>query len=152
MKCPGLISKLRHFRGHGIHSPFVYGLKRQVFMKRKMSGENIELYNTLIASGIRMKVAKELQNLHNYCNFSDFEIVNGSNMKPMPGPGVFYIASGNTTIDTVAHILGAADKTAVALLDKELRRSDLEGNIKIERRHYTLIFKDSGMPVQTFKL
>ena len=27
--------RVRHFRGHGVHSPFAYRLVREVFMKRR---------------------------------------------------------------------------------------------------------------------
>ena len=65
MKNPHMIARIRHFRGHGIHSPFIYSLKREVFMGKYRGMENNPQYKALIANGVPKKVAKELQKLHN---------------------------------------------------------------------------------------
>ena len=152
MKSPVIISKIRHFRGHGIHSPFVYKLKREVFMQKTLGGENLKLYNALTDKGIRHTTAKELQNLHNYCNFRDFEIVNGKNMDHVWSDDIFYIFTECTIPGKIEDILKSSDKVSIAILNKHINTRTLIGYTKIERRHYTLIFKGTGMPVQTFKL
>ena len=38
---------VRHWRGHGIHSPFMYGIVRNVFMKSKITGPDTRLYDEL---------------------------------------------------------------------------------------------------------
>lgn len=59
--------RIRHYRGHGVHSPFVYSLVRNVFMKRKTEG-NKDIYDELTGAGLKYRYAVELQNLHSYCN------------------------------------------------------------------------------------
>ncbi len=51
------ISRLRHRRGHGVHSPLVYALYREAFMKKGGGGE---LYDMLAAKGVPRRYAAEI--------------------------------------------------------------------------------------------
>lgn len=61
------LQRIRHFRGHGVHSPFVYSLVRDVFMKKRLSDGSVEVYEKLLSEGVGKRYAAELQNLHSYC-------------------------------------------------------------------------------------
>ncbi len=62
--------RFRHTRGHGIHSPFVYGLVRNALMLGSGSGRpGGELYDALRSCGLNRRRAAQLQNLHNYCEY-----------------------------------------------------------------------------------
>lgn len=62
--------RLRHTRGHGIHSPFVYGLVRNALMFGSgPDGADGELYEALRSCGVNRRRAAQLQNLHNYCEY-----------------------------------------------------------------------------------
>lgn len=63
----GRLSRARFFRGHGIHSPFVYALVREVFMQEKLSGDDRALYERLVAEGVPQRRAVQLQNLCIHC-------------------------------------------------------------------------------------
>ena len=39
---------VRHWRGHGVHSPFMYGIVRNVFMKNRITGSDRALYQALL--------------------------------------------------------------------------------------------------------
>lgn len=72
------ISRAKYYRGYGIHSPFVYGLIRKVFMcGRLYDPENAPLYDALIAAGVVRKRAVQLQNAMHYCNCTTFGINGG---------------------------------------------------------------------------
>ena len=57
------ISRIKHHKGHGVHSPFVYGFVRKVIMTKTLcEGANLSLYNDLLAKGVAEKRARELNN------------------------------------------------------------------------------------------
>lgn len=64
----------RYWRGHGVHSPFVYAIVREVFMCRTLKSEQRELYDELIALQTPKRRAIELQNLLEHCHYSTFAI------------------------------------------------------------------------------
>lgn len=69
------ISRAKYYRGYGIHSPFVYGLIRKVFMYGKLyDAENAPLYDALISAGVVRKRAVQLQNAMQYCDCATFGI------------------------------------------------------------------------------
>lgn len=150
MKRPYMLSRIRHFRGHGIHSPFVYGLKREVFMGKRRGIENNPQYKILIANGVPKKVAKELQKLHNYCNFRGIEIVDSENERPDVSENILYVGTEKSR-ETAMAMLGENEKVAVALVSDRRERTN-EGCVTIWRRRYTLYIKDSRLPSQVFKL
>ncbi len=58
----------RFWRGHGVHSPFVYNMVRDAFMGKKLIDGKAELYDLLRSSNIATKrTAREIQNLYTYC-------------------------------------------------------------------------------------
>lgn len=64
--------RARYFRGHGVHSPFVYGLVREVFMRRTLLPGGRELYGELLAIGVPERRAVQLQNLMIRCGYATF--------------------------------------------------------------------------------
>lgn len=69
------LSRVRHFRGHGVHSPFVYSLVRKVFMRKThIESTSIELYNNLIALKFPTRRAMELQNIQHFVGYKTYSI------------------------------------------------------------------------------
>ena len=60
---PADIKRARYFRGHGVHSPFVYAIVREVFMQSKLRSNNRELYEELLNAEVSKRRATQLQNL-----------------------------------------------------------------------------------------
>ena len=71
---PSYLRRARHFRGHGVHSPYVYSIVRQVFMQRKLQKEDHSLYTQLLNKGISTRRATQLTNLTMHCNFTSWSI------------------------------------------------------------------------------
>ena len=57
------LSRARHFRGHGVHSPFVYGLVREAFMFHRLRDGEHCLYDALRRVGIFHQRAVQLRHL-----------------------------------------------------------------------------------------
>ncbi len=69
------LSRAKYYHGYGVHSPFVYGLVRKVFMsKRLFEGTGTTLYDTLMASGVKDKRARQLHNTLYYIEGQNFSI------------------------------------------------------------------------------
>ena len=71
---PSRVARVRYFRGHGVHSPFVYRIVRQVFMKREFLNEERAVYEALLAHQVAHKRAMQLQNLAVHCAYRTFAI------------------------------------------------------------------------------
>ena len=55
--------RARYFRGHGVHSPFVYDIVRSVFMRDDLLPGRRDLYDALLTAGVSRRRAVQLQNL-----------------------------------------------------------------------------------------
>ena len=69
------ISRVRHFRGHGVHSPFVYSIVRNVFMRSKFITDDTyytrTVYEALLGQQIPRKRALQLANLCAHCGYRE---------------------------------------------------------------------------------
>ena len=67
--------RARYWRGHNIHSPFVYRLVREVLMPcpNRDITPNDDLYNTLTGHGISPTFALRTAQLHTYLGYTRFE-------------------------------------------------------------------------------
>ena len=69
------ISRIKHRKGHGVHSPFVYSLVRKVFMNRKLAeGTGSVLYDLLRFEGVAERSARQLHNLMFHLGAKSFSI------------------------------------------------------------------------------
>lgn len=71
---PSNIKRARYFRGHGVHSPYIYAIVREVFMTSKLKTNEHPLYDELIKRGIARKRAIQLQNLVLHCKYEHVAI------------------------------------------------------------------------------
>ena len=155
-------TRVRHYRGHGIHSPFVYSIIRHVFMKRKVTGSDKHLYNALRACGVGNHAAVQLQNLHSYCNYTGFSIVDHDNLQ-LEMDTDFYVILPDVEPGTLNRILNqqaGGNRTVVIMFPRQSRsRMKLcAGMIRnchclsIDNRSYVIFFQNPKLPVQHFKL
>lgn len=72
------VRRARYFRGHGVHSPFVYSIVRQVFMRSTFISDddtrNKALCRLFMEHGISHRRAVQLVNLCAHCNYNDVSI------------------------------------------------------------------------------
>ena len=66
------LSRARFFRGHGVHSPFVYDVVRNVFMRDTLLPGDRALFRELLAAGVPERRAVQLQNLAIHCGYASF--------------------------------------------------------------------------------
>lgn len=69
------LSRAKHYRGHGVHSPFVYGLVRKAFMSKKLiEGTGSALYDSLRTNDVAAKRARQLHNTLKYIEGQNYSI------------------------------------------------------------------------------
>ena len=69
---PSYLSRARYFRGHGVHSPFVYNIVRKVFMQSKLYNSDNALYTALLSKGVAKRRAVQLANLTEHCGYDNW--------------------------------------------------------------------------------
>ena len=69
---PSYLSRARYFRGHGVHSPFVYDIVRKVFMHGQLQNTNSTLYTALLSKGVVKRRAVQLANLAEHCGYDSW--------------------------------------------------------------------------------
>lgn len=153
---PSRLKRARYFRGHGVHSPYVYDIVRKVFMKSKLQTDRTELYERLRSMGISRRRAIQLQNLFVHCGYATFGIDCASERVDM------FI----TTLDTAADSLpqfaeaAAAGRSTLCIMSpyfsaarhRACRRIvDAHPSTSVDNRGYLLLF-NNHLPRQRFKL
>ncbi len=128
-----MLSRIRHWRGHGIHSPFVYRLVRDVFTGNGWVGEERGVYNMLTGRGVRRKTARQLQNLATHCDIVDMRVI-------MPEDAMPEEFDADTTFVFIAPRRGKHNFAA------------LGGRLTIDTRRFFIIFNDQQMPHQHFRI
>lgn len=69
------VARIKHRKGHRVHSPFVYGFVRKVLMTKTLcEGDGTTLYDSLIAEGMNEKRARELHNTLFYIEGQSYAI------------------------------------------------------------------------------
>lgn len=68
------IKRARFFRGHGVHSPYVYNIVRKVFMQCKLVAQRDDLYEALKGCGVAERRCVQLQNLVEHCGYDEWKI------------------------------------------------------------------------------
>ena len=69
------LGHLRHYRGHGVHSPFVYRVVREAVMpKREVVGDDYSLYDTLRSLGVSRKCSAQLQNFFAISGCNSYQV------------------------------------------------------------------------------
>ena len=158
-RLPDNIKRARYWRGHGVHSPFVYSIVRDVFMCRKLKGENTDLYQQLISLGVSQRRAIELQNLLEHCRYSSFGI--DCDVEQMEGKE-FVIATLNCDTQTLQQMAARATElqTTLCILSPAYDQSrdkackalvETHRCTSIDNRGYLLLF-NNHLPKQKFRL
>ena len=147
--------RARYFRGHGVHSPYIYAIVRQVFMSSKFISDERALYDHLLAVDVPQKRALQLQNLAHHCNYTSWAIDNLEKCD-------IIIASMNTTYDELDKFYDYALKEGITLCiirpynnakRWEVCKAIIERHLSttVDNRGYLLVF-NNHLPKQKFRL
>ena len=146
--------RARYFRGHGVHSPFVYDLVRRVFMPSGLLAGDRSLYEALLAAGVPERRAIQLQNLAIHCGYGSF----GLNC----AKGELCVVTRLLAIDEVADLVhdAAENGRTVAVMTPYIapewrlmcrRLVAAHRSTTIDNRGYLLIF-NNYLPKQHFRI
>ncbi len=119
------VSRVRHLRGHGIHSPFVYAVVRAAFVGRGFAEGDRVLYDDLRKRGIGAATARQVHNLSVHC---------GGVTVVMPR-GEADISRGDETFV----LLRPYNKICT-------------GRLVIDTRRMAVIFPEARLPHETFRI
>ncbi len=152
--------RLRHSRGYGVHSPFLYGVVRQAMMPHHMVGGPTQLHSDLQAAGIDKRTATRLQNYLHHVGLSEWSI------DKVPSIGAeesLMIATPDCPTEVlkqmITTVVGSEEHNTKATLcvihrrgktSKRLRRrlvAEHKG-MSAEKRHFTLLFFNPALPKQ----
>lgn len=156
---PSDLKRARYWRGHGVHSPFVYDIVRQVFMCRELKYSDNALFEALSALDIPRKRCIQLQNLFHHCRYTRY----GIDCKAEAFAGLdMVIITTDIEAEELALLAEAARLNAVTLciiapaLDKARRKACEEivsahRCTSIDNRGYLLLL-NNHLPKQAFRL
>lgn len=153
---PTRLARARYFRGHGVHSPFVYAIVRQVFMKHRLRSEETALHDRLVVLGIPQRRAVQLQNLSTWCHYTVWSV------DRLPDPCDLCILTTEVGEKETCEIVRRAARqgTTLAVMapydgrDRAMLCRQLiagHGCTTIDNRAYLLIF-NNHLPKQHFRL
>ena len=128
---------VRHWRGHGIHSPFMYGIVRNVFMKSKITGPDTRLYDELRRERIGRKHAVKIQNLYAHCRMESHTLVTGLGSQTRAGRNLCILmpdASAETIVEKVRESAGKDDCLILLAPHRNARRWRMAQQIRTHMR------------------
>ena len=148
------LSRARYFRGHGVHSPFVYDIVRSVFMRDDLLPGRRDLYEALLTAGVSRRRAVQVQNLMIHCGYTTFGLNRAD--------AEFCIATrGLSRAETLALVGDAAAAgNTVAVMSpydgRERRAMCLQivaahRSTTVDNRGYLLVF-NNNLPKQHFRI
>ena len=149
------IARLKHRKGHGVHSPFVYGFVRKALMIKTLCEESgTALYDSLIAVGLKEKRARELHNVLSYIEGKSYSI------NEVEGDLSILLADYPTNQLRVALATAKTEGVALVICQPYLNR-ERQNEIKelvaehrsttVDNRAY-IVFFNNHLPKQHYRL
>ena len=152
---PTHLRRARYFRGHGVHSPYVYNIVRKVFMQNKLVAEMRDLHDALVARGIASRRCVQLQNLVAHCDYESWSI---DTLQPCQ----MLIATMATTFEQLMEYADYAREQGITLCIMRPYNNaerwavcsqiiEEHPSTTVDNRGYLLIF-NNHLPKQRFRL
>lgn len=148
------LSRIKHFRGHGIHSPFVYAFVRNVVLHNPALATQVQTsLQERITKIVRNRgVSREIALLAKYCNFDEISIDCNCSRS-------LIICSLAESDDNIYALAREASQSGTAIvIISPYKRIELCNNIlkensstSIDRFNYLVLF-NNHLPKQHFKL
>lgn len=156
---PSNLKRARYFRGHGVHSPYVYSIVRQVFMASGFITSDRSIYEALLSRGVGRKRATQLQNLACHCHyervgidcavkkFSEYDMVIATTNVPLEQLPIMAMEARNRKITLCImspSLNRERDNMCKSLVEEHPSTS-------VDNRGYLLLF-NNHLPKQIFRL
>ena len=147
--------RARYFRGHGVHSPYIYNIVRQVFMRSKLSVVEHPLYDALLSHDVAKRRAVQLQNLVAHCEYNTWVIDSLTHAD-------FIVATVDVAHESLAEYASFARSEGVTLCIMNPYYSaerweacsaiiDAHPSTTVDNRAYLLVF-NNHLPKQRFRI
>lgn len=157
------LTRVKHYRGAGVHSPFVYGVIRNAMMKTTPEGDNHSLFEELRARGFSKRRAAQLQNLYTFQNFTSAPFAESAGQYPPLDAGTMCLMMPSLPEEDTLALVEKARGTGCTLClispYNSRSRNKLARRLVAEHRHtsvdnrgFLLIFTNERLPKQHFKL
>lgn len=147
--------RARHFRGHGVHSPYVYDIVRKVFMQSKLFATSTDLHDALRERGIAARRCVQLQNLVEHCGYDSWRLDTMEDCR-------FVVCTLDTTYEHLAEYAAYAREHGITLCIMDPYNNanrwrvckdiiDEHPSTTVDNRAYLLVF-NNHLPRQRFTL
>jgi hypothetical protein len=157
------LTRVKHYRGAGVHSPFVYGVIRNAMMKTTPEGDNHPLFDELRRRGFSRRRASQLQNLYTFLDYTSAPFVEqaGDSVTLDASTLCFVMPTlhDEATEELVAKAAGTGCTLCVVSPYGSRARHKLARSLVAEHRHtsvdnrgFLLLFFNPRLPKQHFKL
>lgn len=152
---PSYIRRARYFRGHGVHSPFVYNIVRKVFMQSKLYTADNALYDELMDKGVAKRRSVQLANLAEHCGYDNWSIDSMEDKKMI----IATLDIRHTELEQYAEYARQRGATLCIITPYNNRERwevcrriiDTHPSTTVDNRAYLLIF-NNHLPKQRFRL
>ena len=149
----GYLRRARYFRGHGVHSPYVYSIVRQVFMQKRLRDGDHSLYEALRKLGINERRSTQLQNLLHHCDYASWAI------DELRDADMLLASLDNDRLEEFARYAEQQGKTLVVMYpynNKERweachRLIEAHPSTSVDNRAYLILF-NNHLPRQRYRL
>ena len=149
---PSNIKRARYFRGHGVHSPFVYAIST-------FACEERELFDALLAKGVARRRAMQLQNLFAHLRYVTYSIDSEVGECGACDMIISTLNQSSALLPSLADVARASGATLCIIapaLDSERDRIcrrlvEKHSCTSVDNRGYLLLF-NNHLPKQKFRL
>ncbi|MDE6069677.1 MAG: hypothetical protein K2F92_02200 [Alistipes sp.] len=148
------LARARHFRGHGVHSPFVYAIVREVFMRTTLLPGDHALYRALLEAGANERRAMQLQNLAIHEGYDTFGVDRADAAFCIATPrlsrtGLLQLADTAARTGATVAVLEPTSGYERRMLCRQLVA--MHRSTSVDNRAYLLLF-NNHLPKQHFEL
>lgn len=156
------LAHVKHYRGAGVHSPFVYGVIRNAMMKTSPEGNQV-LFDELRRRGFSKRRAAQLQNLYTFQNYTSAPFAEESGKLPQLDAGTLCFVMPSLPEKETLELVEKAEGTGCTLCLISPYGSRSRNRIaqklvashrstSVDNRGFLLLFFNDRLPKQHFKL